>query len=76
MASVSKSDFVAFMFQTDTAVTLNDSGDAFTALANTAYTTSQSGITAVGTVLLMHNGTKSGKDLLQCFSVDEIRVLA
>lgn len=76
MAVVSKTDFVAFMFQADTPVTLNDSGATFTAMANTAYTTSQSGITATGTVLLMHNGTKSGRDLLQCFSVDEVRTLA
>ena len=75
MASVSKSDFVAFMFEADTVVTLNDSGDSFTALTGTPYTTSQSGITAVGTVLLMKRGTKTGSDVLQCFSVDEIRVL-
>jgi hypothetical protein len=75
MASVSKADFVAFMFEANTPVTLNDSGHTFTALAGTPYTTSQSGITATGTILLMHNGTRSGKDLLQCFSVDEVRTI-
>jgi len=76
MAVVNKSDFVAFMFQSDTAVTLNDSGDVFTAMANTPYTTNESGIIAVGTVLLMKRGTKTGSDVLQCFSVDEVRTLA
>jgi hypothetical protein len=76
MASVSKTEFVAFMFEADTAVTLNDSGASFTALAGVPYTTSQSGITATGTVLLMKRGTKTGSDVLQCFSVDEVRTLA
>lgn len=76
MASVSNNDFCAFMFGADTEVTLDDSGDTFTALANVPYTTSQSSISAVGTIMLMKHGTKTGKYFLQCFSVDEIRVLA
>jgi hypothetical protein len=75
MATVLKKDFSAFMFTQDSDVTLLDSGDTFLAVANVPYTTSQSGFSAVGTVMLMHNGRRTGHDLLQCFSVDEIRAL-